>query len=211
LDHHRGLELLFPVNMPPLHNIDSPPELYGRNWSARLASQFLLLLLALLSPAARAAQTGTQHEYELKAGVLFHIIQYVDWPSESVSNSPAAIQIGLVGDIPFVEALEVLNGKTIQKRKLVVKRISTPQEAVDCQVLFIGASEKARLPDIVTELNNRPILTVGEVEGFAEHGGMVNLVSGQNRIVMEINREVASRAGLTFSSQVLKLAKVVSN
>jgi len=32
------------------------------------------------------------------------------------------------------------------------------------------------------------------------------------RITMiEINREVASRAGLTFSSQVLKLAKVVSN
>ena len=118
------------------------------------------------------------------------------------------MQIGLLGQIPCADALEVLNGKTIQGRKLVVKRISDPQAAVDCQVLFIGASERARLPEIVSEVKNRPILTVGEVEGFAERGGMVNLVTGPNRIVMEINREVAGQSQLSISSQLLKLAKV---
>jgi len=172
---------------------------------------FVFLSLGFLALVGRlgAAPVATQKEYEVKAGVLYHIIQYVDWPGESVSNSPTTIQIGLVGNIPFIEALELLNGKTNQNRVLVVKRISNPQEAADCQVLFIGASETSRLPEILKEVKDRPILTVGEEEGFAERGGMVNLVPGLNRIVLEINREVAGRARLRFSSQVLKLARVL--
>jgi len=103
----------------------------------------------------------------------------------------------------------LLDGKKIQGRKLVIKRVSRPQEAADCQALFISASEKSRMSDIVAELKSRPVLTVSEVDGFAERGGgMVNLVAGQNRINMEINREVASQARLSISSQLLKLAKV---
>ena len=156
------------------------------------------------------AQTGTQHEYELKAGVLFHIIEYVEWPKDSLPDDRPAIQIGLLGQTPFPEALEVLDGKTVQGRKLVVKRLADLSAAGDCQVLFIGASEKPRLAAIMAEVKNRAVLTVGEAEGFAERGGVVNLVAGQNRIVMEINREAAGRARLSISSQLLKLARVVS-
>jgi hypothetical protein len=183
--------------------------------TALSASPFLGLVLALLSMLTWAnvrcsAQTGSAHEYALKAGVLFHIIEYVEWPGASASSNAPTIQIGLLGQIPYAEALEVLDGKTIQGRKLVVKRISDAKEAAQCQVVFFGASEKARISEIITELNNRPILTVGDFEGFAEKGGMVNLVAGPNRIVMEINREVASQARLALSSQLLKLAKLVS-
>ena len=61
----------------------------------------------------------------------------------------------------------------------------------------------------MAQIKDGPVLTVGEVEGFAEQGGMVNLLAGPNRIVMEINREVANRAGLSVSSQLLKLAKLI--
>jgi hypothetical protein len=48
------------------------------------------------------------------------------------------------------------------------------------------------------------------VDGFAELGGIVNLVSAQNRVAMEINRKAAGRARLSISSQLLKLSRVVS-
>jgi len=156
-----------------------------------------------------AAQAGAQHEYELKAGVLFRIIEYVEWPKEAMSNNPGALQIGLLGQIPFADVLlEVLNGKSIQGRELIVKRISDLREAANCQVVFIAASEKSRISEIVAEIKDRPVLTVGEVVGFAEQGGMVNLLAGPNRIVMEINRETTGKAKLSVSSQLLKLAKV---
>jgi hypothetical protein len=169
-----------------------------------------LALFLLAFPLARCgAQTGTQHEYELKAGILYRIIEYVEWPAGSLPENQPVLQIGLLGQIPHPEALEVLDGKKIQGRKLIVKRLAGLSAAAECQVLFIGASEKPRLPEIVADIKDRPVLTVSEVEGFADNGGMVNLVPAQNRIVMEINREVAGRARLSISSQLLKLARVL--
>ena len=195
--------------MNSLKSKESRAPARSRSWRYGAPSLLLGLVLLIDGAAHRCAgQARTQREYELKAGVLYHIIEYVDWPEAARSNQPPVIQIGLLGQIPFAEALEVLDGKAVQGRRLVVKRLSNSQEAMDCQVLFIGASEKPRYAEIVAELKNRPILTVSEVEGFAEHGGMVNLMSGPNRIIMEINREVAGQARLTFSSQLLKLAKV---
>jgi hypothetical protein len=175
----------------------------------RAVVRFALVLASFfgLGSICCFAQTGTAHEYALKAGVLYHIIEYVEWPGGT--NNTSAIEIGLLGDIPFADALEVLNGKTVQGRKLEVKRITVPSQAESCQVVFVGASEKPRISQIVIELKNRPILTVGEFEGFAEKGGMVNLVAGPNRIIMEINRQVAADAKLSMSSQLLKLAKLV--
>jgi hypothetical protein len=170
----------------------------------------LLLCLVQASSTRCTAETGTQREYELKAALLYRIIEYVEWPAQSASNETSAITIGVIGQIPFAQALDVLEGKTVQGRRLTVKRFTRPEEASSCQVLFIGASEKARFPEIVAEVKNRPVLTVSEAEGFAERGGMVNLVAGPNHIVMEINREVANEAKLTLSSQLLKHAKVVT-
>ena len=53
------------------------------------------------------------------------------------------------------------------------------------------------------------VLTVGEQEGFAVRGGIVNLTKEKNKVRFEINLDAAKRAGLKMSSQLLKLAKVI--
>src|SRR6185436_6519403 len=100
-----------------------------------------LCYLVISSPVRCAAQTGSEREYELKAAVLYHIIEYVEWPKDSTPADPGAIHIGLLGNIPYAEAMQVLNGKTLQGRKLIVKRIEKPQDAGECQVVFISSSE----------------------------------------------------------------------
>jgi len=140
--------------------------------------------------------------------VLFHVLEYVDWPADAFPNETAPLQIGLFGAIPFPEALEVLEGKSVQGRRLVIKRLASAAEAATCQVVFFGAGEKDRLAQVLPQLSDRAILTVSEAEGFAERGGMVGLVTGQNRILLEINRDAARKARFSFSSQLLRLAKL---
>jgi len=182
----------------------------GLPWShsALTLALFSIWLGCTLAPCY--AQTGAQREYGLKAAALYRIIEHVEWPTGSLPESQPTIQIGVLGQLPFPECLEVLEGKTVQGRKLVIKRLADLSAAADCQVLLISASEKSRLSEIMTELQDQPVLTVSDVAGFAERGGMVNLVSEQNRIVLEINRKAAVRARLSLSSELLKLARVVA-
>jgi hypothetical protein len=55
------------------------------------------------------------------------------------------------------------------------------------------------------------VLTVGETEGFATQGGIVNFKLIDGRVRLEINIEAAWQAKLRISSQVLSLASIVKD
>ncbi|MBL9173937.1 MAG: YfiR family protein [Verrucomicrobiales bacterium] len=182
----------------------------GRTGSPGTGRRLLLCLGMACGLWSASAQNATLREYELKAGVLFNIIKYVEWPADSPVGPSDTIEIGLLGTIPFPEAMDVLDGKVVQGRKLQVRRINSVADAAKCRVLYVGSSEKGQLAQIAESFKDKPVLTVGEVDGFAQKGGMVNLLNGPNRIVMEINRAAATQSRIEFSSQLLKLARLVS-
>jgi hypothetical protein len=54
------------------------------------------------------------------------------------------------------------------------------------------------------------VLTVSDLDHFAENGGMIGLVTtDDNRIRFDINQTAVERAGLKASSQLLQLARIV--
>lgn len=53
------------------------------------------------------------------------------------------------------------------------------------------------------------MLTVGDMDGFARHGGIIGFVMDDNKVAFEINAGAAKRAKLKVSSKLLKLAKSV--
>ena len=58
-------------------------------------------------------------------------------------------------------------------------------------------------------LDDREVLTVGEIEGFARRGGMINFYLEGNRVRFEINPAAAQRGRLKISSQLLGLGKII--
>jgi len=105
----------------------------------------------------------------------------------------------------------VVSGEVVRGHPLVVKRLRADQDLQGCQVLFISRSEKNRLPELLKRLKGSPVLSVGEVGGFAEQGGMVNLLVPDKTVKIEINQAAAEEAGLKISSKLLKLAHLVLN
>jgi hypothetical protein len=51
-------------------------------------------------------------------------------------------------------------------------------------------------------------LTIGEIEGFTQMGGVINFFEEQNRLRFKVNIDAAKRAGLTMSSQLLGSAQI---
>jgi hypothetical protein len=75
--------------------------------------------------------------------------------------------------------------------------------------VFVSASERGRLPEILSALGSKSVLTVSEVEEFAARGGVINFVLVDNRVRFEINPGAAKRSGLKISSELLRLGRIV--
>lgn len=179
----------------------------------RYARVFLLLgfVAALAWPAGLGAGSAQQREYEIKAAYLYNFINYIDWPADAFPPAGGKITIGIVGENPFGEALDPLNGKPVKGRTLVVKQITEPKDLDQCQIVFFSASERQRVPELLDKLKDSRILTVSEIDGFAQRGGIINFISERNKVRFEINPDAARRLGLTISSELLKLAKLVKS
>jgi hypothetical protein len=65
------------------------------------------------------------------------------------------------------------------------------------------------LAAILRETEGRPVLTIGDTDGFAQAGVILNLYTFDQRVRIEANTTAAARAGLRLSSQLLRLARIV--
>lgn len=166
----------------------------------------------LLSGASMQAQTPiSAQEYQIKAAFLYNFAKFVEWP-EAMADPGKPLVIVVFGKDPFGPILEhTVWGKRINDRPLVVRRTTRPEEVVPCHILFVGSAEKDRLAEILKLVRNSGVLTVSEVENFLELGGAVKFVTEENKVRFAINIKAARRSGLSISSRLLSLAKVVRN
>ncbi len=148
-------------------------------------------------------------EYQVEAAYLYNFGRFVEWPATGASAS-GAFTICVLGEDPFGPALDTtLAGETRGDRRVVARRISSPQMSGDCQILFIGSSEANRLNKIIEALDKSAILTVSDIPEFSQRRGMIQFVLEENRVRFEVNLTATQRAGLTLSSELLKVATVV--
>lgn len=168
----------------------------------------ILCAFALAGTGWLAAGQSPAPEYDLKAAFLLNFARFVEWP-DLAPGAPVAICV--LGKDPFGKALdEVVENRSAGGRRIVVRRISSAAQLGNCQVVFIASQEK-HLAEILAAAEKARALTVGESEAFLEEGGIIRLLAGDKRVAFEINLEVASRAGLTISSQLLRVARVTKN
>ena len=161
------------------------------------------------SVPTRAALTSRQ-EYRLKAAFLYNFAKFIDWPSDSFPDSASPIMLCVLGSDPFGSALaETLEGKTVRARPLVIRRFQQVEDVQTCHILFVGRSEEKRLAQTLERLQGSAVVTVGEMEGFARVGGIINFFTEHDKIRFEINVGAAERAGLSISSKLLNLARIV--
>ncbi len=172
-----------------------------------------LALLSLFGAPPCAGQSGGKTidapEYKLKAAWLVNFLKFVDWPSAPPRR---AIVIGILGRDPFGDFFEPYEGSSIAGRKLEIRRYGRfrdNMEEFDCNLLFVTATERKKFERVLERARQRDILTVSEVAGFLDEGGMINFLKVGNRLQYEVNQKAALSEGLRISSQILGRAKHV--
>ena len=175
----------------------------------RRAVVLVAALLALAAATGRAQAQPT--EYQVKAVFLFNFSQFVDWPAAAFADARSPLVIGVLGDDPFGATLdEIVRGETVNGRPLAVRRYESVDEIDNCHILFIDRSQAGKLDRVVDTLKERSVLTVGDFDGFARHGGIIRFVTVGNKVRLHVNLAAAQQANLTISSKLLRPAQIVA-
>lgn len=168
----------------------------------------VIVLLGTALPAS--AQDPVFDEYQVKAAFLYNFTHFVEWPPGTFASYDDPIAICIAGPNPSSSALEeIVRGKKVGDRTIVVRRLANTHEAAQCQILFMGGTEWKRAPTVLGDLRGAGILTVGETSDFTTAGGIIAFKRDGGRIRLQVAVEVAEHRGLRISSKLLRLAEVV--
>jgi hypothetical protein len=171
----------------------------------------LVLLLGLTTQRIVQSAPGEKPgEYQVKAAIVFNLAKYVEWPAQSFADDSSPLILGILGEDKFGDDFRrMVEDKTINRRTLLVKHLSSGDDLKKVHLLFVSASERRRFADICQKVKQSSVVTVGEHESFIAAGGMINLIKKENRILPQINLAATDRAGLRISSKLLSIAEVV--
>lgn len=164
----------------------------------------IVIGLTMISTSVSAA-ADVSEEYAVKVAFIYNFTKFIDWPAEAFSSSDAPFVFGILGENPFGSSLNFLKDKTVNGHPLIIEYIKDLSVAEKTHILFICESEKNRIHEICSALDTS-VLTVGDVDGFFEAGGIINLVTIDNKIRFIINHDAARRSDLNISSHLLQLA-----
>lgn len=198
--------------LPCLKNEVRPPNL--ARWDCHSFSfRFFLVFFAVslcFPPALLRAQQYKAGEYEVKAAYLYNFRRFVEWPQRSSKKEKEPFAICVLGKDPFGTVLDnTVSGEGAAGGPLIARRLSKPEDALTCQILFVGSSEENHLKEIFGVLGKASVLTVSDIPRFSENGGMIQFVLKGDKVRFEVNLSNATDAGLTVSSELLKVAVAV--
>lgn len=169
----------------------------------------LILLLGVLFfiPFSTAVNAQSADIYQLKAALLYNFTKFTKWPNGSINKSMAVCYFSEL----YKPGMERLSGKKISQLKISIKQIKNINDVDQCNLLFIDKSQREILNRLFIKVKGKPILTVSDISGFYDEGGMIEITVRDNRLRFLIDLEAVGGSDIVLSSQMLKLAVEVKH
>lgn len=165
----------------------------------------------VLSSSVQAARLSDSYSgRKVLINYLAGMAQHVTWPTQVFIDATAPIVICVFGEDPFQRGLELMvAGRRVGERDLQVRQLGDNIDAIvlGCHLLFIVATEKPKVKEILTKLDNLSVLTVSDMEGFASVGGMIGFVGSGSKVAMQINRTTLLGGSLDVAPELMRFSR----
>lgn len=177
------------------------------------AARFALAAALCLAPAG-PIPAQTAREYSIKASFISRFVGFIQWPSGQAARGalPEPFVVSVFGPDPFLGDLEsAFREADLGGRKVTVRRAADLGDLSESKLVFIAQGEKGRLDSVVRWAEANGALTIGDGEGFAERGVIINFYLRDQKVRFEINARAAEKCGFQISSLLLKVARIVED
>ena len=176
---------------------------------ALLSRSITAALMCTILVFSLNAQAAPSKSYQVKAGYLLHFASYVTWPDENLFR----IRLCIVGDDPFgdyIDEMVAAKPQTRQGLPIVVSRKNVGEALTLCQIVY--TAEDSVSDQFWSSLNSQQhTLLVGEGDEYLYSPGMVRFFVREKYVRLEINLQRVLDAGLTISSELLKISTITSD
>lgn len=168
----------------------------------------IILWLLVVSFCMRPVHATTEEDQLFKAAFIYNFAKFTHWPDDAWQKQTQTIELCAIGQDKLTDKLLTLNEQLLRDRVLKVRKTGLV-EVTDCHIIYISLSHKTKYRGLLTKLQDKPVLTVAQFNGFAKSGGIIELHNkgGQTEII--INLQSANRANISLSSRLLILANII--
>lgn len=171
------------------------------NKSFSFCSTFLVLVLTLVfivKSSGVVLAVEAVKDYKVTAVYVFKLVSYIDIGRDQKV-------LCTVGDDPVNSVLQELT-----KNNGIKFFPNTGINDIDkCGILYISPYSQVS-DSFISKLSNLPILTISDIRGFANMGGVVGLEwNEEGKMKLKINTKIAKKNNMKVSSDLLAIAEVV--
>lgn len=170
-----------------------------------------LVIAALMAPIPPAPvyANPTLDEDRIKAAFVYNFIKFIEWPAKSFSTDSAPIYVCVWGTRTETGLLNPLHAKIAKSREIHVVYTRKIDELSRCHVVYLGKNNGGSYRKVLGLISGQSILSVSDIAGFAENGGLIGLFRSDNQMRFAINLNATQSSGLRMSSRLLKFGKIV--
>lgn len=175
-----------------------------------------LYTLSALAGSVAHADPQVAKINRIKAAFVYNIAKFVGWPLHTEGTQPEHFTICYYREDFLGRGFDSIHGKRIQEQRVEKSLINSIDGDTDCAVLLIPASQLDRYQQEAETVVTGRMLTIADLTApdtpeSAHRTAMVNLIRAGTSIGFEVNLSMVREQGLTMSSELLKLARIISS
>ncbi len=144
---------------------------------------------------------------KVQTAIIYQLTRLIDWcPSGKQGN----FTIGVLSDDPSIlNELSALQGRRVGEQTIVVRKLSSAQEATSANIVFVARTRIHELPVVISGIGTNCTLVVADQPGAASQGAAISFIEEGGRVQFEVNKSYVERHSLKVSNDLMRLAKNV--
>lgn len=169
------------------------------SWEINMYRLIFILFLVLTNVNAY------ESEDKLKVIIVGKVAKFITW--DNIAHDKFVITIL---KNPFDNLFDkIYRDRKIHKKDVQLKYINNINDLTFTNILYIPKVRSAELAKVVKETKSKNILTVSDMRGFAEKGGMIQIAFSSQQAKLKINMDNTDKENLHIKASLLKISDVI--
>ena len=150
---------------------------------------------------------GYQLEDKLQVIITGKIAKFISWGD----NTSKTLDITVFNNKFGTYFDDLYQDKKIKGKNVVINYIDKIEQIKDTHILYICDSDFNTLNNIFNHTKNKKIVTISDIRGFAQKGGMVQIYQKNQKLKLKINLNIVNQKNIKIKSSLLRIVDIVGD